>query len=183
MVHEQTRNTFGLDFTYEMSDEFVTRAAKMLLQRWSSFFDQMQDNESFLLSRLKQIGTYAEQVRGDDYLSNLWWVWVGTRSEGASLNTALTRMEKVRNVLAQNKIGDGETSSPEIFVPEIIDDNQPSTKLKHLLRFGIAQKLATMIYSKLVQMQTKPGLSADLSFNGHPYMFADRLKQLLLALK
>lgn len=181
MVQEQTRNTFGLDFTYEMTDEFVTRASRMLLCRWSSFFDQMQDNESFLLSRLKQIGTYAEQVRGDEYLSNLWWVWVGTRSEGAPLITALNRMEKVRRVLERNKTEVGQPKFPDIFVPEIIHDNRPSTKLKHLLRFGIAQRLTAQIYSKLVQ--NKPGLSADLSFSGHPYMFAERLKQLLLVLK
>jgi hypothetical protein len=183
MVQEQTKNTFGLNFTYEMTDELVKRASRMLLCRWSSFFDQMQDNESFLLSRLKQISTYAEQVRGDDYLSNLWWVWIGSRNEGVPVITALKRMEKVRRVLEQNKIEVGQPKIPDIFVPEIIHEVQPTTKMKHLLRFGIAQQLSTEIYSKLLQLQTKPGLCSDLSLAGHPYMFADKLKQLLLALK
>ncbi len=181
MVQEQTKNTFGLNFTYAQTDEFVTRAAQMMLHRWSSFFNQMQDNESFLLSRLKQVSSYAEQIKGDEYLSNLWLVWIGSRGEGAPLNTALERMEKVRSLLEQTLNEDGQSKFPAIFVPEIISDDQSATKLKHLLRFGIAKRLATLIYSKLVQH--KPGLSAGLSFGGDPYMFSEKLKEILLAYK
>jgi hypothetical protein len=181
MVQEQTKHTFSVYLDYEQTDELVTRAAQMLLHRWSSFFNQMQDNESFLLSRLKQISTYAEQIKGDEYLSNLWLVWVGSRGEGAPPVTALKRMEKVRRLLEQTLYEDGPIKFPAIFVPEIIHDNQPSTKLKHLLRFRIAKQLTVQIYSKL--KQNNPGLSTDLSCMGDPYMFSEKLKKILLAYK
>ncbi len=185
MITEEKKSTSNVSYTYEQTDEMLQRASKRLLNYWSSFFNQMEDNENFLLSRFNMINNYIQLVKWDDYLENLYLVSLGSRSEGVSLEVALSRMEKVRQLIVI-QAADNQESFAARIIPQILHDSEPITKIKYLMRFAVAMRVANLLYQKLNQQRLrnkKAALSPEFNFKGNPFMFADQLQRFLTEYK
>jgi hypothetical protein len=182
MIIENRTNTSGVSYTYEQTDMISQRAARMQFSYWSSFFNQMEDNESFLLSRFNLINNYVQTIKHDEYIANLYLVLLGSRGEGVPLTVALSRMEKVRKLIVEQSADEPQNNFSATVIPEVLNDARPRTKIKYLMRYVVAMHLANLLYQKLKQQRLKnksPEIESEFNFLGNPYMFAKKLESFL----
>jgi hypothetical protein len=183
MVSERKKINNGLsNLTFEHLDLVAARSASLLYRRWVTFFDQMDENESFLLGRLRSIHSFAENVSDDAYLRNLFFIFIGSRSKGESLQVCLIKMEKLRlHFIEENKYREERNKKPAVNEKMILSPGDEQ-KLKYLMRFSVCVRLAQMIYQRLF---TKSAgrynwMREDFHFDSFPLVFENQLEQFLL---
>jgi hypothetical protein len=182
MIKQPAKKTFATWYDYQLADNFVRRATRMLLYRWSPSFDKAPDKETHILSQIKQAVEYLKVTMKDDYLANMYLILIGCRSEGVPLSIALERMEKVRqNILdTMNKNREKGLDVPELT--QYISEDSPVTKLKYLLRFCTTQHTVNLLYQKL-KLERREKQKAELperaNFSGSPDMFIDKVNTFL----
>lgn len=177
MVQDSPNNTFAALHSYEQIDAIVERAARLLLCRWERSASRQRSKEGKILTRLKQIAAYFDTTNRDEYLSNLYLIFVGSRSEGKPLSVALMRMENVRELILNENYSKGLSE-----LTQYIYDDDPTTKIKYLLRFVTVKQAARLLYDQLNDERRKIGkaeLSAVPEFNGSPDKFTGRLNDFL----